>query len=229
MLNLIMSSKIYKSLGILLWSLATVFALLPSWPHFYYRLNTNASESLANTLATTTITPQTSATPTDKPGKEQPTPKVTPTATPKPPTKALPELDLTLPAENGLIINKIGVKGQINEGEDWENLLRQGIWRVPEFATPVSENNMPIILAAHRWGYLEWSAGFRKLNSFYNLPKLKPGDEIELVWEQRKYTYQVTKIGTGTEIEDYDHNLILYTCQLWNSPVRFFVYATRTN
>jgi sortase (surface protein transpeptidase) len=223
---------LYTKLGITLWAMAAVFAILPSWPHLYYRINASASQNLATTIANTAITPTpTSPTPspTEKP-TEQPNTVTT--------TPSLPPQDHSLPTKNGLIIEKIGVKGEINEGEDWEKILRKGIWRVPNFATPadfagsqqgVPTQPSPIILAAHRWGYLEWSAAFRKLNSFYNLPKLQEGDKIELVWEQRKYKYEVTAISTGTKIEDYSYDLILYTCQLWNSPIRFFVYASRIN
>jgi len=218
-----LKSKIYSSLGISLWALAAILAFLPSWPYIYYRLSPNTSQALASTIALTTTST---------------TPSITPTPTP-PPTDirdlkseiSLPPLDLSLPTKNGLIIDSIGVKSELQEGEDWENLLKKGVWRVPNFATPSencnlrSENCRPIILAAHRWGYLEWSNSFRKINSFYNLPKLKEGDKIEIIWEQRKYEYKVTSTSTGTEINDYSHDLILYTCQLWNSPLRFFVYA----
>ena len=220
-----LKSKIYSSLGISLWALAAILAFLPSWPYIYYRLSPNTSQALASTIASTA---------------SNVTPSLTPTPTPTPPPTdirdlkseiSLPPLDLSLPTKNGLIIDTIGVKSELQEGEDWENLLKKGVWRVPNFATPSencnlrSENCRPIILAAHRWGYLEWSNSFRKLNSFYNLPKLKEGDKIEIIWEQRKYEYKVTSTSTGTEIADYSHDLILYTCQLWNSPLRFFVYA----
>lgn len=228
-----MASKkhLYTRLGTLLWILAATFAILPSWPYLYYRLSPQASSDLATTIANTTISPSTI----------YDLPSITPTPFPSPstidnlPTTQLPSLDHSLPTQNGLIIDKIGVKGEIHEGEDWEKILRKGIWRVPNFATPSencelsSINCKPVILAAHRWGYLEWSASFRKLNSFYNLPKLVEGDKIELIWEQRKYKYTVKAVSTGTEITDYSHDLILYTCQLWNSPIRFFVYASRTN
>lgn len=226
-----LKSKIYSSLGISLWALAAILAFLPSWPYIYYRLSPNTSQALASTIALTTTSTTPSITPT-------PSLRVSPSGEPKqsPPTEiSLPTLDLSLPTKNGLIIDSIGVKSELQEGEDWENLLKKGVWRVPNFATPSencnlrSENCRPIILAAHRWGYLEWSNSFRKLNSFYNLPKLKEGDKIEIIWEQRKYEYKVTSTSTGTEIADYSHDLILYTCQLWNSPLRFFVYAERTN
>ena len=239
-----MKSKTYFHLGTILWITAAALALLPSWPYLYYRLSPKASDALASTLAQTT-----SSSPSDQPTNrltDSPTQPITPSPSvdspdspqgvPTQPTP--PPLDLSLPTQNGLIIDKIGIRGQIHEGEDWESILKQGIWRVPNFSTPADLTDsqqgaltqpLPIILAAHRWGYLDWSNGFRKLNSFYNLPKLAVGDKIEIVWEQRQYEYEVYSVQTGTEIPEYKANLILYTCQLWNSPVRFFVLANRTN
>jgi sortase (surface protein transpeptidase) len=219
-----MSSKknLYVGIGITFWTLTAIFALLPSWPHLYYRLSPQVSSVLASTIASTV----TESNPTIKEPQKNPEnelPKPTPTE-----TVSLPDVDPSLPTENGLIIDKIGVRGNIHEGEDWENILKKGIWRVPNFSTPLDDNK-PVILAAHRWGYLEWSNSFRKLNSFYSLPQLKPGDTITIVWDQRPFEYKVYSTGTGTEITDYNAKLILYTCQLWNSPVRFFVYANRTN
>jgi len=198
--------------GISFWIFTLVFAILPSWPHIYYRLQPQASNLLATTIADTATEAQ----------------EMIPTPTTLEIIPVLPDVDPSLPAENGLIIDKIGVRGEIHEGEDTEKILRTGIWRVPEFGTP-PENDLPVIIAAHRWGYLEWSAAFRKLNSFYNLPQLKVGDTIQVVWDQRQYEYKVYSTETGTKITDYNAKLILYTCQLWNSPVRFFVYADRVN
>ncbi len=231
-----MASKkgFYTSTGTILWALAAIFAVLPSWPHIYYRLNSGASQSLANTIASTVNaqTPQDTTT-VVIPGTTRnpsPSPAPSPTTINNPqPTISLPPVDPSLPTQNGLVISSIGVKGVINEGEDWQSILRKGIWRVPDFATPASTDDKPIIIAAHRWGYLDWSSGFRKLNSFYNLPKLKEGDKIQIIWEQRKFEYEVYSVQTGTEIPEYNADLILYTCQLWNSPVRFFVLANRIN
>jgi len=207
--------KSFVSLGILFWFLAVVFALLPSWPHLYYRLFPEVSGTLASTIASTV-------------SKDQTPTLTTPIATPETIERPLPDINPSLPKENGIIIDKIGVQGLLHEGTDWESILKQGVWRVPDFGTP-EDNSAPIILAAHRWGYLSWSAAFRKLNSFYSLPKLVVGDTIKIIWEQRPYEYKVYSVETGTTITEYKANLILYTCQLWNSPVRFFVYANKVN
>ena len=221
----------FNTLGITFWLLTAIFAILPSWPHIYYRLYPQASGALASNIASTAVMAQSTII------EPSITPK--PTSNPSPtPTPTLPDVDPSLPAENGLIIDKIGIRGEIHEGTDWKELLRLGVWRVPDFGTPIDTSPLskgdlgglrPIILAAHRWGYLDWSAAFRKLNSFYNLPKLKVGDKVKIVWEQRSYEYTIYSTETGTEITDYKASLILYTCQLWNSPVRYFIYANRSN
>lgn len=193
--------------GILLWLAATLTALAPLAPHLLYRLSPKTPSVLANTIGTTVrnLPPQ-------------PAPVVTP---------RLPPQDPKLPAKNYLVIPKIGVNGLIHEGDNWEEILKNGVWRDPDLFTP--ETGRPVILAAHRWGYVAWSNTFRRLNSFYSLPKLKPGDELEIVWNQRRFTYQVTDVFEGELIDNFDADLILYTCQLWNSPVRIFVHANRTN
>ncbi len=224
-----LSKKFYINLGISLWLLAVVFVILPSWPNIYYRISPQTSEILASTIAYT-VTEQ--RVPSIEPSKNvvTPTPTLTPQVTPTPSPLILPDFDPSLPEENGLIIEEIGVRGEIHEGDNWEEILKQGIWRVPNFSTPdVKTENKPVILAAHRWGYLQWSSSFRKLNSFLNLPQLGIDDEIEIIWNQRKYVYKIYSTETGTEITDYSSDLILYTCQMWNSPVRFFVYANKIN
>ncbi len=208
-----LTKKSFASIGVVLWFFAIILALLPSWPHLYYRLFPKTSITLASTIGQT-VTKADSATFAN--------PITTPDATEVP----LPDIDPSLPRENGLIIEKIGVRGQLHEGSDWENILKLGIWRVPDFGTP-EDDSKPLILAAHRWGYLDWSPAFRKLNSFYSLPNLKIGDAIKVIWNQRPYEYKVYSTSTGTKITEYNANLILYTCQLWNSPVRLFVYANR--
>ena len=207
------TKRSFVTIGVAFWLSATILALLPSWPHLYYRLFPQTSGILASTIASTVSA---DATPTSLPSPT-PTPAV---------ILPLPDIDPSLPKENGLLIDKIGVKGEIHEGTDWEEILKQGVWRVPDFGTP-EDNSRPIILAAHRWGYLNWSAAFRKLNSFYNLPDLVAGDTIKIIWNQRQYEYKIYSVSSGTKITDYGTDLILYTCQLWNSPVRFFVYANR--
>jgi sortase (surface protein transpeptidase) len=137
-----------------------------------------------------------------------------------------PAYDSRLPKENRLVISKIGVDTEIAEAtfDNYESALKQGVWRVSDFGAP-SANSMPTILAAHRYGYLAWSNLFRRENSFYNLPKLKVGDIVEIDWRQRKYTYEIYAEGQGEEITDYTADLILYTCVDLTGPERVFRYA----
>ncbi|MBU1070952.1 hypothetical protein KKG65_00895 [Patescibacteria group bacterium] len=210
-------------LGSTLWLLALALAFLPSWPHIYYRLSPQTSQSLAqgisNTVSEKGQTLTGAATAAGPLGQE---------AEGGSDLNNLPPVDPSLPKENGLIIKTIGVRGKIHQGKNWQEILKNGIWQVPGFGTP-EDNSQPIILAAHRWGYLNWTNQFRYLNSFYNLPKLNIENKITINWNQRQYIYKVYQEEINEEITDYSADLILYTCQLWNSPIRIIKYANLTN
>lgn len=137
----------------------------------------------------------------------------------------LPPKDENLPEGNWLIIPKIGLRTEIRESEDPEDSLRYGVWRETDLATP--DTIGPTILMAHRFGYLKWTNQYRRQNSFYNLPKLEVGDTFEVIWDQRKYEYEIYAGEEGEEITDYEADVILYTCKFLNSPVRYFRYARR--
>ncbi len=212
-----MSKRTYLYLGLTFWLLTVVFVAAPIWPYVFYRLSPGTSDVLAATIGNTAAEAQSTAVLGPESHSGQPTPS---------PTPALPLFNPSLPADNGIIIDKIGVRGQIHEGDNWAEILKTGVWRVENFGTP-EDNRLPIILAAHRWGYVTWTTSFRTLNSFYHLPKLNVGDQIQIVWNQRPYLYEIYASETGDKITDYSANLILYTCDLWNSPVRIFKYAKR--
>lgn len=137
-----------------------------------------------------------------------------------------PPYDSSLPLKNRLIIKSAGIDTEIYEAPEanFEDALKKGVWRVSNFGTPF-ERELPTIMAAHRFGYLRWSVPYRLKNSFYNLPKLKIGDTVEIIWKQRKYVYAVYGEEEGEAISDYSANLILYTCKDLNSKVRIFKYA----
>jgi sortase (surface protein transpeptidase) len=137
-----------------------------------------------------------------------------------------PAFNPNLPLENRLTIPSAKIDTTINEA-DWENYeeaLKIGVWRVPDFGTPYGRSR-PTILAAHRYGYLKWSIPYRLKNSFYNLPKTKVGDTVEIIWKQRKYVYEIYKEEEAEEITDYSADLILYTCESLKTPIRIFRYA----
>ena len=137
-----------------------------------------------------------------------------------------PSFDPKLPTESRLVIASIGVDTPIQEAtaDNLDAVLKKGPWRVSDFGTP-ADRSYPTILAAHRYGYLAWSNAFRRKNSFYNLPKLKVGDTVEIIWKQRKYVYAVYAEDKGEVVSDYNGDLILYTCESLNSSERVFKYA----
>lgn len=137
-----------------------------------------------------------------------------------------PPLDATLPTENRVKIDVIGLDTRIVEEpvERYEEAFRVGVWRVPDFGDAFARER-PMILAAHRFGYLAWTNQYRRENSFYNLPKLEAGDQIEVIWNQRRYLYEVYAGDEGEAITDYTADLILYTCKFLESDTRIFRYA----
>ena len=211
----LVSKRSYLYLGLSLWVLTVIFVAAPIWPYVFYRLSPSTSEVLASTIGTT-VTKIVIPTVVEESSRS-----LEHTRDDNP-----PPFDPSLPKENGLIIEKIGVRGEIHEGDNWGQILKTGIWRVPDFGTP-EDDTLPIILAAHRFGYVTWTSSFRTLNSFYNLPKLKVGNKVEIIWNQRKYVYEIYKSETGPAVTDYTANLILYTCELWNSATGIFKYLRR--
>ncbi len=143
------------------------------------------------------------------------------------PKNTIPDTDFSLPNKKMINIPNINVSGEIFEGEDYDTLLEKGIWRANSFGTP--EDDIVMIVASHRFGHISWSNEYRNRNSFFNLPKTNIGDYIEIVWNQRVYTYEIYKVEETENITDYTADLILYTCKLYNSPLRIFRYAQRTN
>ena len=139
----------------------------------------------------------------------------------------IPPFDPRLPTTNHLLIPTIGVTTDIQEATfiDYEDALRKGVWRVSDFGAPDVQKE-PIILAAHRFGYLAWTDSYRRKNSFYNLPKVEVGDIVEIDWSQRKYLYEVYATSKGIQILDYSADLILYTCETLTGDTKIFVYAS---
>jgi sortase (surface protein transpeptidase) len=137
-----------------------------------------------------------------------------------------PPIDEALPEGGWVKIPTIGVKTAIVEqpSEQYEEALKLGVWRVPEFGTPL-KRELPTILVAHRFGYLKWTNQYRRENSFFNLPKVSVGEKVYVSWGRREYVYEIYTGDEGTEITDYSADLILYTCQYLESDVRIFRYG----
>ena len=137
-----------------------------------------------------------------------------------------PVKNSNLPTGNWLIIPRIGVRTELRVTVDPAEALKQGVWMAPGYGKPGDEYDLPIILAAHRFGWdWWWQTDYWKYHSFYNLPELEPGDLVEIIVDQRKWTYEIYAGEQGEEITDYEANLILYTCKFLDSPLRHFRYA----
>ena len=152
--------------------------------------------------------------------------QTTPVATPIPVIKKYePPFDPSLPEGTWITIPKIGVNTEAQATVDPNEALDTGVWLVPDFGRP-GDTEYPIIMAAHRFGWQSWwQSGYWKENSFYLLTDTEVGDRVEIVYEQRKWTYEIYGVEEGAEISDYDADLILYTCKFLNSPERYFRYA----
>ena len=135
-----------------------------------------------------------------------------------PPSKSQP---------NSLIIPAMLLSQPTLEGPEsnWFSLLKEGIWRWPGSSTPDKGGNT--VFLAHRFSYTG------PHGAFYYLNKLKAGDEIGVVWNNKTYTYKVassTEVPpTDTSIEDDTAapQITLFTCTpLWHPVNRLVVVAT---
>lgn len=140
-------------------------------------------------------------------------------------TRVLPPQDATLPEGTWLIVPRIGIRTQLDPNLSTDEALAKGVWMAPEYGAP-GDLTQPVILAAHRFGWKWWwQSDYWKYHSFYLLPELQPGDFVEVIDDQRKYTYEIYAGEEGEDITDYSADMILYTCKFLNSPVRHFRYA----
>ncbi|MFH2085202.1 MAG: sortase [bacterium] len=207
---------IFAGMAFAFWGIVALLSSYPAGLYLYYSINPATTKALAQALSQTGQRISESANQQVSLGTE---------------AQVTIKRDPSLPDGHFLKIPQIGVQTTILEAPqtDYEQVLRKGVWRVPDFGMPDRSlgyaRDKPMILAAHRFGYLEWTQQFRRENSFYNLPKLKVGDRIEVVWDQHRYEYQIEKVSEGTKIDNYSSDLILYTCKFLVSPERIFVYA----
>ena len=203
----------YIRIGIFFFVIAGVLLIYPQFPYILNILSVNTPEKEEDTITQPIFS------------KEQ----VYTQEEPEEELLTLPDIDSDLSKENYIVIPKIGVDTIIQEGEDSQKALENGPWIVPDYATPenryLGETTKSIIIASHRFGYSSWSEEKRRLISFYNLPNTKIGDRIILIWDQREYVYEIVEVGQTTYVEDYDTDLILYTCKYFNTPERIFRYA----
>ena len=105
-------------------------------------------------------------------------------------------------------ISKINLKKGILKKENPHNNIEKNVTILNESNYPNEEGN--IYIAAH--------SGSGKHAFFNDLSKLKINDEINIYYQQIKYTYQIneikkiSKIETSSIITKNKNNLILITC-----------------
>lgn len=115
----------------------------------------------------------------------------------------------SLPADDRLVIPKIGVDVTIVAGQD-ERALEKGIWYIPNTSSPDRGGNT--VLSGHRFRYL---AGPKTL---YLLDQMQIGDIIIVYWKGQEYDYQVVerRIVTPDAVEILDPTpepqLTIFTC-----------------
>lgn len=124
---------------------------------------------------------------------------------------------------NRLIIPALQLEKPILEGQS-ESTVHQGIWRRPQTSTPDKGSNT--VLVGHRFTYDGASV-------FYDLDKVKPGNEIFMTFNGVIYRYIVDQIlivsPNASEIEAHttSDRLTLYTCTpLWSTKQRLVVQAS---
>lgn len=197
-------NNLYVALGFFFLFLALVAIFVPIWPYVWYRLNPTETDRDIEKIVRE-ITPEIIE-------KKEET------------ISRIPPLDPSLPEESFVIIPKISVESPISTSKSYKEGLDKGSWIVSDYGNP-EKTELPIILAAHRFGYSSWSVEKRNRISFYNLPETQEGDDVFIYWNQRRYNYKIYKSEESTYISDYSADLILYTCKFFNSPIRIFRYA----
>jgi sortase A len=120
-----------------------------------------------------------------------------------------PKVDLdVIPEENTILIPSLGLTEKIHEGADISTVHR-GVWRRPGSSTPNQGSNT--VLVGHRFTY-------DGVSVFYNLDKVKIGDEIVVYWQREPHRYKVDQIvvvppeAVEAEEPTVDSVLTLYTC-----------------
>lgn len=204
--------KVYIALGFLFLTASIVFLSIPIAPYIMYRVKPDLTDTEIDNISRRITEDSIIPVVVDEDEEKD----------------TLPEYDPTLPEEPYLLIPEIKVSSPIGQSSDPEESLENGTWMAPDYGSP-EDNSLPIITAAHRFGYVYWDKETRNRVSFFNLPSTGIGDTVEIIWNQRKFEYVIYATDESTYIKDYEADLILYTCKYFNSPQRIFRYARRVN
>lgn len=120
--------------------------------------------------------------------------------------------------ENKLYIPTIGVDVAIVEGDN-ETVLEKGAWhRRPENGNPEKGGNF--VLSAHRFQMGLTPQQTNTKSPFYHIDKLAEGDTILVDYNNKRYTYKITRkyqvdrYALSIEAPSVDAKMTLYSCDL---------------
>jgi sortase A len=121
-----------------------------------------------------------------------------------------------------LTISSIEVEGKIYEGIE-STTMDKGFWHFPTSQLPGQKGN--VVVMGHRYANLP-----PKKDTFFNLDKVKVGDRIEIIEQDRQYTYIVTETKVVEKndvsiLSDFsDYRITLVTCTpLWTDNQRLVI------
>lgn len=104
-----------------------------------------------------------------------------------------------------------------------EGFLRFGGW-----VQNLNTKDFPLVIAAHRFGLNYLNEDYNIHQTMFNVDKLKVGDLAEIFWEGESYIYSVKEIYSNSNNKPLnDSELVLYTCEYWDSNQRIFVVFER--
>ncbi len=130
---------------------------------------------------------------------------------------------------NRLILPSIGINTQIIDGKSIDVIGKnQGVWRETNTVSPEQPGNL--VIAGHRFLYSALNGG-----QFYNLPEIKIGEKLYVIWNSRTYEYSVYNtqevLPNQIDIRDYDPDapakLTLYTCFPLGSTAKRYVLEAK--
>lgn len=119
-----------------------------------------------------------------------------------------------------LIIPKIGVDMEL--GTDPKSLDTAG------WITNLYPDNSPMVIAAHRFGWIGMPNDRKISHTLYNIDKLNVGDEMIVQWNRKKQIFKVKDIieaDNNPAIKDGE--ILIYTCKFLRSDVRVFVVINK--
>lgn len=220
--------KLTRRVGFLLIGVGLVVISFPLWPIIRYKLTGPLSTPEAPVFpyeSKLVAADGTIAVPTTGEGIEILTNVRKDLNVPLPATKRVKAkiVNKTRPADNRLVIPKIGVNLPIVEGEESDSALWKGAWRITDSSTPKIGGNT--VLSAHRFRYRPPSN-----LTLYLLDQVQPGDLMIVYWEGKEYDYRVstTKIVAreNTDIAEptLTSQLTVFTCHpLFSTKERLVV------